>query len=153
MKTINTNICKSLLGFGFLFSLILIPSCGKKIIDYADIEGDFYFINPTNYTVKIVNFQQDFNIISGELKLINHKQGGLKTVTPISYTDPFTYGMAPNDKKLQLKIGNRCENATLNSQHSILNINSYVAEKLGERKYKFTYTFTEADYNRAIICH
>lgn len=140
------------MAISMLFIMPMISSCGKKIIDYADIEGEFYFVNQTNYTIKVVNMQQEFNVVIGQTNLIKHLQGGLKTVNPSSYSDPFTYGMAPNDKKILIKINNKCENVTLNSEHSILNINSYSAEKLGERKYKFTYTFTEADYNRAVTC-
>lgn len=135
-----------------IFSISLISSCGKKIIDYADIEGEFYFVNQTSYTIKIVNLQQEFNVITGQKNFIKRYQGGSKTVNASSYSDPFTYGMAPNDKKILVKINNKCENSTPTSIHSLLNINSYVSEKIGERKYKFTYTFTEADYNRAVTC-
>jgi len=40
----------------------------------------------------------------------------------------------------------------LDSPNSIINLKNYVAEKIGDRTYKFTYTFTEADYNRAVAC-
>jgi len=141
-----------IITIGLIFGMLLISSCGKKIIDYADIEGEFYFINQTNHTIKIVNPIQEFNVVNGQTNLIKHQQGGVKTVNSSSYSDPFTYGMASKDKKILIKINNKCENATSSSEHSILNINNYVAERIGERTYKFTYTFTEADYNRAVGC-
>lgn len=49
--------------------------------------------------------------------------------------------------------GNRClSNQVATSEHSPLNIKNYVVENIDKYTYKFTYTFTEADYDRAITC-
>ena len=43
-------------------------------------------------------------------------------------------------------------NVKENDRNSIRDIKNFVAERINNNTYKFTYTFTEADYNRASTC-
>lgn len=48
---------------------------------------------------------------------------------------------------------NKCLiNQTIDSMHRVLDIKNFAAEKVDRFTYNLTYTFTEADYNRATTC-
>lgn len=71
-----------------------------------------------------------------------------KKARPETYGTPFN-----NSSSLVIQFdGNKCLTMTNSSVNSLLNISNYSAEKIDAFNYKFTYTFTEADYNRATIC-
>lgn len=91
-----------------------------------------------------------------------------KTLEKSITTDANSYNDSPKNyfsifgdnaaiKGLGLKFvvkfnGNKCWQPPYEGEHSPLDINSYVAKKVENNNYIFTYTFTEADYNRAVNC-
>ena len=145
-KTIWTRYLKNGL---IISSLLLFNSCTETEIINS---GEFYFVNKTNYKITYdqVNLQK-FNVNANGTTVISTSYNGGKDVNPDSYIIPL---MEPTRGVVNIQFGaNKCLlKQDRNSENSILNIKNFISEKLGVRKYKFTYTFTEADYNRAVAC-
>lgn len=150
MKTTQNNMWMRFLALG-AFSLILFGfSCKKS--EYRH-KFEFYLINQTNHLIKLDYPSYQFTIEPGKTFVIKDEQDGGKAST----AEPYLNNPIPNllnigERKVMIKIGNKCFVSTDNSEHSLINMKSYVGEKLGERWFKFTYTFTEADYERATAC-
>jgi len=144
----QNNIWMRFLQLGLIISLTFtFISCNKKT-EYAQL-GEFWFINQTNYNITYKQGFEKFNVMANSSTLIKDTQDAVKKVEPNKFHAPFrSIGLPVVIKFNQIK----CLEIDVNSEHSILDIKNYLAEKLSERKYKFTYTFTEADYNRAVAC-
>ncbi len=82
---------------------------------------------------------------------MRYEQDSGKEINPKNFIPPL---MIVSNGGLTIRFNQtRCLVTTFYTEHSPLNINSYSNEgKIGESTYKFTYTFTEADYNRATTC-
>jgi hypothetical protein len=143
------KIIKSI-AFVLLFTQL---GCGKKLIDHAKI-GEFVFINQTSYAITYEVKIGKYNILPHSTTTVIDTQDSGITAEANDYSSPFNeeYMVASIDPLVVRFDQTKCWMVNRNSDHSLLNIKSYVAEKLGDRKFKFTYTFTEADYNRATIC-
>ena len=138
------------LTFGLIISSILLfISCRKT---HFLNSGEFVFVNKTNYNITYdqVNLQK-FNVVANGITVFPTSFDGGKDLNPASYLSPL---MGLNSGLVNIQFGaNKCLlKQNQNSENSILNIKSFVSEKLGIGKYKFTYTFTDADYNRAVTC-
>ncbi len=110
------------------------------------MDGEYVYINSTNHIISFLTPHfNSFNLLGLKTHLIKEyqvagKKGTLRT--------PFN-----NSNSLVIQFdGNKCLTMTNLSENSLLNINHYSVEKIDDWTYKFTYTFTEADYNRATIC-
>jgi hypothetical protein len=153
MITQLNNTLMRFLTLGLVFNIILISSCSKKFVNPAR-DADFHFINMTDKNISYEVGLEKFNLKPSETITIGQSQddSGLE-LSPSSYSNPFRELMTPQDKDIIIKFNvNKCWTTAVGTDHSPLDIKNYTSEKLGERKYKFTYTFTEADYNRAITC-
>jgi hypothetical protein len=122
--------------------------CAKK--DWTR-QGEFDLVNATARKVVIADPNKTYEILPGATLHISQVQPSNKDVVVESYEDPFTQEVGPR-LSLTVKIGDKCLTASKDSEHSILHIASYQSQKLDERSYKFTYTFTDADYGRAGDC-
>lgn len=140
------NIWMRFLIIGGLISIsLLLNSCTK---DYEQT-AEFVIINNTDCKISFDERLKGYNLLPKQLYKSIEVMYGNKNINENSYRSPL-YMAGPitiafnNNKCLVLQ--------TIDSEHSILNIKNFVAEKNGSRSYKFTYIFTEADYNRATTC-
>lgn len=146
MKILQNNTWTRFLMLGLIS--ITGFSCAKK--EWTR-QGEFDLVNSTTRTVVIADPNKTYEILPGAILHISQVQPSNKEVVPQSYEDPITQEVGPR-QSLTVKIGDKCLIATKNSQNSILNIASYQNQKIDERNYRFTYTFTDEDYKRAGDC-
>ena len=135
-------------------SLMLTPSCSKKTISWTQ-RAEFNFINQTNYNITFPKGLEAYNIKPKASIVVIRGQDGGEEVTATSYYSPFDVDFIRKsiDDPLTIKFDNiKCLAITQNSEKSFFIITNYVAERIDKRTFKFTYTFTEADYNRAVTC-
>ena len=133
------------------FSLILFGFSCKKSEYVHNLE--YYFDNKTNHLIKLDYPSYKFTIEPAKTFVLKESFDGPKTSTAESYlSNPIPSLINRKQAEVVIRIGDKCFISTDNSEHSLINMKSYVGEKLGERKYKFTYTFTDADYERAVVC-
>ncbi len=153
MKTIQSNTLVNFSIIGLLISLLVLNSSCNKIREYAEF-GVFNFVNQTKYKITFSTkasptVYEKFSILPNSTTTIEDTQDGVKEVNSSTFHSPLIGFVPP----IVVKFDNiKCLEITSVSEHTPLDIKNYVAEKLGERKYKFTYTFTDADYNRATTC-
>jgi len=147
---------------GILISFPIL-SCNKISEPVSD--GHFYFVNKTNKDITF-DFEsgrsnndvlKKYAIAPNATTLVRQWQETSETITASSFRSPFVYEFGGygfvNPMPLTIKFGNdRCLIVGWDSENTPLDIKNYVAEKTGKRAYKFTYTFTEEDYNRATVC-
>ncbi|TDG35476.1 hypothetical protein EZJ43_12675 [Pedobacter changchengzhani] len=149
MKTAQNNTWMRFLTLG-VFSLLLFSFSCKK--SGSPKVGEFHFVNNTNYLINYKSGLEMYNLKPNS-SIIIVKGDDVKGNDIDNYNVPFVFedvALEPFTIKFD---GAKCMNVTRTSDHSVLNIASYVNEgQIGERKVKFTYTFTEADYNREVIC-
>jgi len=150
MKTVQKTIWMRYLLLGVFNVTILGFSCGK-ISEYAQ-NAQFYFINDTDYKIKLINQYREYVFLPRQTTVINDEQVGDGNVDVEDFRDIFTDDISLKGKELIFQIGDKCLKYTTNSERSIINLKNYSAEKINKITYKFTYTFTEADYNRAVTC-
>lgn len=154
MKIIQNNIWKRYLMLGLIISFGLILNSCKTQIAYG-IKADFRFVNKTGYNITYDQaIFQEFNVSANDITIFSESQktnGEIKNANPSDYRSPF---IIPATDNVTVKFGsNKC--LLMQSKEGINNIrdiNNFVSEKLGNNYFKFTYTFTEADYNRAVTC-
>ncbi len=144
----QNNIWMRYLVLGGIFSLlILYGSCRKEYVR----NGIFYFVNQTNHNITYENLFQEYNVAPNATIEIVQPQYANEKFDVNKYFSPL---LAKRKDTVSIRFNNnRClTNQTINSIHSVLDIKNFVREKIGNISYKFTYTFTEADYNRATTC-
>ncbi|QPH39817.1 hypothetical protein [Pedobacter endophyticus] len=147
MKTTRHLIWMHFLLIGI--SAMLNVGCGK--VDYIK-EADFYFTNNTDHSITYKQGFEKYNLKPNSTIVINKTQSSSKDVNS-SYDVPFFDENGSIDPFFIKFDNTKCLLNTPDTPHSLLNINSYQNDgKIGERKYQFTYTFTEEDYERAIDC-
>ncbi|MBP8067241.1 MAG: hypothetical protein KAY27_01645 [Pedobacter sp.] len=146
MQIVQNKIWMRFLVLG-VFSLFFFGfSCRK--IERVQI-GEFIYINSTNHTINFFTPHfNSFNLLGLKTHVIKESQVAGKKIGLETFRTPFT-----NSNSLVITFdGNKCLTMTNLSENSLLNISHYSAEKIDAGTYKFTYTFTEADYNRATTC-
>ena len=151
----QNNMWKRYLTLGLIISIIaLFYSCDKGDYRYTK-KSEFRFINTTNYSITYPVGYERFNILPKSSIFFEESifVGDSKKSAEISdYKSPLESSSVIQN--LTIKFDNmKClVDVSLTDVNSIRDIKNFVAEKLGESNYKFTYTFTEADYNRAVAC-
>ncbi len=137
------------LRLGIIISLtILINSCGT---DRYGQTGEFYFVNETNYHITYPKGFEKYNIAPMSTIKFNESQfSGKESAEPSDFKSP----LVALDGKITISFDQKkcIVNETRGNVHSVMDISNYTAERKEKRTYRFTYTFTEADYNRAITC-
>ena len=144
----QSNIWMRFLVLGIIISLpLFINSCQK--INYGQF-AEFHFVNKTNHAITYNEGFEKYNVAAMSTTIVKESQSAGKNVTAEGYHRPFIDSRG----SIILKFDqDKCIiDHPLDSPNSIINLKNYVAEKIGDRTYKFTYTFTEADYNRAVAC-
>ena len=148
MQTIQNKIWTYYLLLGVFSLSILGFSCKKAHLQIAQ----FYYVNDTDYTIRLINQSKKHIFLPRQTTIINQDQAGDGKVNTDDFKDPFTNDINIEGKELIFQLEDKCLTHTVNSEHSIINLKNYVAERVNKITYKFTYTFTEADYNRAVAC-
>lgn len=121
----------------------------KKHVDYLSM-GTYVYFNDTDSLIEVRSGVYDFAINSKQSYIIEQRGDGSKNVSENDYVPPMTSAGV-------IYAGTKCD--TLNSGikvgkgEGILNLENYKSEKIGERHYKFTYTFTEVDYKKGVPCN
>lgn len=136
------------LTLGLIISSITFFSACKKV-NYAQF-GEFYFVNETNHSISFEKGLEQFNLAPKAVFFIKQTQDSGKDPSVSIYQSPI---MKLSNGLVNIKFDmNKCIAVTYYTEHSILDIKNFISEKISKRTYKFTYTFTEADYNRAVTC-
>lgn len=134
---------------GLIISLIIVSSSCTD--GYYPLYGEYYFVNNTNYTITSDAKSGLINVAPNSTAVYKEKLTGEKRWAEVSnYVSPLKHysydvNIKFNSTKCLMKVKEE-------DVHSIRDIKNYVAEKVNENTYKFTYMFTEADYNRATTC-
>ena len=145
----HNNTSKHYLTIGFIISLTtILVSCRD---DFYDQFGEFYYVNETNYSITYETGLSEFNVAPKSTTVFKEKTRGVgKEAIASNYNVPRAhYG-----REFTIKFNNvKCLiNVKEDDINSVRNIKNFIAERIGENNYRFTYTFTEADYNRAVTC-
>ena len=122
---------------------ISITNCKKKK-DYLSI-GTYVYVNSTDSLIEVKNAPYLFTIKPKESHTIEQTGDGSKELTEKSYVAPFTGGQV-------ILYGNKMCDTLTSSKEGISGIENYTSERISERHYKFTYTFTQSDYKKAVPC-
>jgi hypothetical protein len=150
----HNNTLMRYLQLGIVISLFnLTISCNKTTNPGYDLE--VYFVNQTNYNITYGQGFGEFNVKAKSTIIIKQSRDGIKPVlTNDSFLSPLLVNSRPFTNPFFIYFDlNKCLVQTRTTENSVFNVDSYKQlEKIGENTYKLTYTFTEADYNRAVIC-
>jgi len=148
-----------LIGISVLF---LAAGCGKKYVEHR-MTMDLTFINKTN---GVVSFTVRPGISSTTLENV--------TVPPQTQSKIFTYNVEGVDKRLN--PGNCCQDALIDvyggrglegvsqtlrfndnlcvthlNEKSVI-LSNYTTEIITDRHFRYSYTFTEKDFENAVPC-
>ncbi len=127
----------------FAIAIYAIFSC-KEEKDYL-VKGTFVYVNNTDSLIEIKNGPYIFTVNSKDTYTIEQMGDGSKEVTEKSYVAPYAGGQI-------IIYGKKMCDTLLVSKEGIAGIENYKSEKIGDRNYKFTYTFTDIDYKKALPC-
>ena len=146
----QNNTLKHYLIIGLIISFcILFNSCER---DYrTPVLREFYFVNETNYTITSEAGVGIFNVGPKSTTVFKEERISEKKKPLISNSEsPLKHFSS----EINIRFNNvKCLlNVKENDVNSIRDIKNFVAEKVNDNTFKLTYTFTEADYNRAVTC-
>ena len=142
----QNNIWMRFLSLGIIISFVLLTNSCQKV-NHGQF-AEFHFENKTNHAITYNSGFEKYNVAAMSTTIVKESQYAGKNVTAEGYMIPF----GPNPFIIHFGQLKCIKDHHPDSTHSVLNFKSYIAEKIGDRTYKFTYTFTEADYNRAVAC-
>ena len=149
------NMLKHYLTIGFIISLIaILSSCDDGYYRYQRL-AEYRFINETNHVITYPTGYERLNIAPKSNTIIKESVtiGGKETGAKISdYISPLSSHSATFNLIIKFNNEKCLINVKEDDINSVKNIKNFIAERIGENNYRFTYTFTEADYNRAITC-
>ena len=135
---------------GLIINVILLFSSCKD--DFYDQYGQFYFVNETNYNITYNLWLEKFNVAPKSTTIYEEKtRGEGKKSETSNFDSPIKY--IGSDLKIKFNNVKCLVNIKQEDINSVKEIKNFNAERISNNAFKFTYTFTEADYNRAIICH
>ncbi len=91
----------------------------------------------------------DFTINPSQSHIIEQGGEGPKDVSEKNYVPPMT-------SALIIYSSTKCDTLDTTNKigtgEGIIGISNYINEKIGNRHYKFAYTFTDIDYKKALPC-
>ena len=148
----RNNIWMRYLILGLVISLIItLNSCKDH---FFSIVGEYQFVNETNYSVTYSSSYEKFNVAPNSAVVImeNGRGSGKEGIREADFVSPL-FSLSSADI-LTIKFDQtRClTDVKVDDKHSVRNIKNFRITKMGNNHYKFTYTFTEEDYNRAMAC-
>lgn len=122
---------------------IVFINCSDQIIDYA-VDSDWVYINNTEHTIKV---NESFTIGPNELYVFDFGgMGGEELPVPEDYVPPFFAGhtIITIDGEIEIAI----------ASGGITNRENYIAvEQISDRRWRFTYIFTEAEIDALLAEH
>jgi hypothetical protein len=128
-----------------IITLALLELCSCKRVDYK-VSADWVYINNTEYQIETGLFV----LSPKETVSFQQSSEGPKEIHAEDYV-PITY-----DSPIIIYNGDKCDTLNYGDKagkgEGILGTQNYQYEKIGERYYKFIYTFTEDDYLKAEDC-
>jgi len=140
------------LRLGLAISLIAILNSCKD--DFFTIIVENHFVNETNYAITYPTGYEKFNVPAKSSIIVTEraKSGGKGGVRESDFPSPLSI-LSPV-VQLTIKFGqSKClVDVRVDDLHSVRDIKNFKAETLGDNHFKYTYTFTEADYTRATSC-
>ena len=150
----HNNTLMRYLQLGIVISLVgFIISCNKTTNPGYDLE--VYFVNQTNYNITYGQGFGEFNVKAKSTILIKQSRDGISPVlTNDTFLSPLLVKSRPFINPFFVYFDlNKCLIQTRTTENGVFNADSYKQlEKIGKITYKLTFTFTEADYNRAVNC-
>jgi len=148
----QNNTWMRYLTLGLIISFFGILSSCKD--HFFQIIIEIQIINETNYQVTFPIGYEKYNVApKSKITIIEASKSVGKGGTQASdFPSPFFSINPNNDFTIKFNQIKCLEDIKIDDEHSIRDIKNFVTEKIGENHYKFTYTFTEADYNRAVTC-
>ena len=149
----QNNIWMRYLALGIVINGLLLLGCGK-IRHERFQKAEFRFVNKTNYDI---TYEQkgleSYHVAANKTITVNQTQDVDRVANATTYLSPFRYINAFPERYGIIEFNHtKCLKVTFDDAFGPLNIKNYVAEKMDKNTYKFTYTFTEEDYNRATAC-
>jgi hypothetical protein len=125
----------------------LIMSC-KSDIDYI-VNGTYVYINSTDSLIQVKSSVYDFVIKPKQAHTLVQSGDGSKDINESSYVSPMLGAVLIF---YNIKCDTLNSGLNLRSGPGITGIENYNSEKVADRHYKFTYTFTQADMDKAVAC-
>jgi hypothetical protein len=132
-----------MLGISLVSLIVWTNSC-KTDKDYL-VTGTYVYLNETDSVIEIERGQYPFVIYPKQSHTITASGEGPEFVTVNNYVSPF------NGEVVIIYGMNKCD-TLFNPTEGILDLKNYVVENIDAWHYKFTYTFTLADMDKAVPC-
>jgi len=149
MKTIQKTTWMLYLFIGLIINCNFLQSCRKGDVERTQ-DAIFVYENQTSHLIILERAGTITTFMPNTVTSFNVTEYAGKETNEFSYKrNPFDFY---KDDKYVSFDRTKCLDLSILETNNPSNLRHYKAEKLSERKYKFTYTFTEADYNRAVNC-
>jgi hypothetical protein len=137
---------------------LLLSGCNGTSVDYACF-CEFVYANQTDYTVRL----KIKGPANQEVFLVIHPQSVVDAPQqiPDSGKTPDSFIDGQNGLNMLLDMTDNLRKSTICIDHAtcvdceksgVVEISNYQCEMLGERHFKYTYTFTDADFADAKPC-
>ena len=130
---------------------IIAFSCSKGTTEYR-VRSDWVYVNKTEYTIEYGDPNTLPILNPNESYTFYQEGGGPPNVTEYNYVVPDRLSSIirfDNDWCDTLYVG---ENAWGDNAESIFSVDNYSSEKIEDNYFRFTYTFTNKDYDLAGLC-
>lgn len=115
-----------------MFFVSIFSGC-KAEKDYV-VKADWVYINNSSQSLKVTGLEV-FDLDVAATKTLSYNIDGPETVAESNYVAPFKSGTT----KIIVAGREFTDTKITDREH-------YIAERVAERHYKFTYTFTDADF-------
>ncbi|WP_157255781.1 hypothetical protein [Pedobacter sp. Leaf41] len=143
----QNSMLKRYLIIGLIISITSI--LGGCVKDFTMV-GEFHFVNTTNYSITYQKGLEEFNVAPNSTTIFkNQARISKKKSQENNYNTPLANF---NNIKISFNKVKCLIDIKEEDLNSVRNIKNYKAERVNDVTYKFTYTFTEADYSRAVNC-
>ena len=120
-------------------SVLMMKSCYQKVD--ARVTGEWVCINETAHIIEVkAKVFNSFILQPGESYTFIGSGEGPENITEKEYISPYSLGGTK-------VIVNNTDEYVLAKGESITDTENYQVEKLGYNHFRFTYRFTEADFN------
>jgi len=144
----QNNIWMRYLMLGAICLSVLL-SC-RKISEYWG-GAEFHYINKTSRAITVELGTEAYSLEPYGVYSVRTYQETSKEIDPNNFMPPLVKSRGVRGMVIFDTI--KCLEATFDTVHSPFNIKSYINDgRIEKRVNKFTYTFTEEDYNRATAC-
>lgn len=121
-----------------VFAISTLSGCGQAIVDYHALTT-WEYVNESSHFLRIdggQNSSLDFILEAGERHSFDISFGTGKDISAEGFTAPYS------EESTKIIVDGKSEMTA----PPIIERESYVAEKVSARHFKFTYTFTDADF-------